>query len=596
MTQGISWIFDLAKDNISPALIKAKQNFDALAGGAKRSEASIQSAYNNINQSVGKFQLNNSQMLNAIDSQVGTSMGSIAPMLTNPYVLGAAAVAGTTAALWKATKAASEFENNFKQLRDLNLGKTDIEINALRDTIIKLGMDTGLSLQSISTGFFDIQSLTGKYGKDVEEIVSTTGKFARAVDADINGMIAGAGKAMKNFKGLGVDDFLRSNFATFQTAKVNYNELTQVQGEFLGSAAAAGQTLDSANKVFAVFTGSTKNAEQAANMTKVAFQALTDADFSKTMSAIGVKTMDAHHNMLPLQQIMQNMVPVMKQLNDQQFGAVIKAVGGNEGIKVLLQQAKSNGDELLRTFGEFEKAKDHFNYAEIIKNGNYSLEQMSAIIHGQINAGMVMLGEQLLPSVIAAMTYISDKIHAATNYFSHLNAHSVAFRLAIKGAEEAFKLLVKYPMMIWQWIGYIIEKATELFDKVFGGIEYLRKLVGLPIKMTVDSGSGNMFGANILQKVKGTGTATADKSLIPESKFTNVNMEKLLSGSNSKSGELSQVAGGGSQVKNITINIAKQIGIETLVTTSVKEGTQDIKKALEEILTAAIRDTELAVN
>ncbi|MGB1216986.1 MAG: hypothetical protein ACPG5P_03875, partial [Saprospiraceae bacterium] len=147
-------------------------------------------------------------MFDGLESRMG-GLSSMAPMLSNPYVAAGAAVAAVTAGaaigLGKATIAAGNFNHVFLELANLNLDKPNSEIQRLKDNVLDMSLDTGKSAAVISQAYFDVQSATGMYGREVDQVVKKVAVFSKATKTDMNTAIAGAVKGIKNY-GLGVNE------------------------------------------------------------------------------------------------------------------------------------------------------------------------------------------------------------------------------------------------------------------------------------------------------------------------------------------------------------------------------------------------------
>lgn len=155
-------------------------------------------------------------------------------LVKNPYVAAAAGVAVLYKGFQKTTQAAADFNTQFRQLQNLNIDKPINELNRLKNTVLDTAFGSGFDARKTSAGFFDIQSVTGKYGKEVKEIVRQQGEFAQIMQADFNNWIAGTGKAMANY-GFGakeLTDFNKSAFATVKVGETTFDKLANVMSVY----------------------------------------------------------------------------------------------------------------------------------------------------------------------------------------------------------------------------------------------------------------------------------------------------------------------------------------------------------------------------
>ncbi|MDD2984714.1 MAG: phage tail tape measure protein, partial [Crocinitomicaceae bacterium] len=198
-------------------------------------------------------------------------------LVTNKFALMAAGAALIGTVMVSSVRHANQFNKEFLPIANLNLDKSKGELEAYKDTIRKTAFDAGTDLNATTRAFYDVQSATGLFGKEAAAVTASVAKFSVATGADLNDSINQTTKAMKAF-GLGskdIDAYLISNAKTVQVGITTFAELAQVQTEYAGAAAGVGASVDTANKVFAAFTSIAKDSNMAANMTKTAFQGLT---------------------------------------------------------------------------------------------------------------------------------------------------------------------------------------------------------------------------------------------------------------------------------------------------------------------------------
>ncbi|ANQ49617.1 phage tail tape measure protein [Flammeovirga sp. MY04] len=320
---------------------------------------------------------------------------------------GATAVVGAMAL---ATKAAGDYQNEFLELKNLNLDKTTSQLNDLDKSIKRVSFEQGLNPKETVKAFYDVQSATGLYGEEVDKIVTKVGRFSIATKADLNESINSTTKAMKAF-GLSTDEldgYLESSAKTVQVGITTFDELAKVQTEYAGAAAAAGQTVNTANKVFAAMTAISKDSATAATATKSAFQGLTADNTVKGLKEIGVNVFDASGQMRDMDEVIRDLVPRLKGMNDQQFLDLRNSIGGPEGLQNLMNQLKTSGDDVINTLDAFDQSK--FNIDEALKNAQGDFNTLSNIVQNRFNVVLTELGEVILPYVAIALNSIGDGI------------------------------------------------------------------------------------------------------------------------------------------------------------------------------------------
>jgi len=431
-----------------------------------------------------------------------SGMGSVGGLMSklpigaagaNPYVAGALAVAGALTAVgvaaWGAAKKADQFYEVYKGLLDLNQEKSASQMKNLRNTILDASMAKGLSANQLAKGAYDVQSATGIFGKGSVQIAQKVGSFAQATGADFDAALNATTKTMKAF-GLGVKDVDRILAASASTVKAGittFEELARVQAEYAGMASSAGQSVETANKVFAVFTSLTKDSSTAATAVKGAFQ-----DMSKLiepLQAMGINISDANGNFRQLDKIMIDLSPKLSNLSDMQFAQLKKSIGGNEGLVMLLNAAKNGGDELLKTFQTFDKSK--FSVDKALSQVSMGTEQQK--LQNRLDTLKIQLGETLRPffvellqdtsnllkGIVKGWRKIKNSVNSTESALKSLYERSVIIRLVFDKLKNVFsgwgKNSVSALDMInkgWAWINKQANWLWELLTKNtwFGGL------------------------------------------------------------------------------------------------------------------------------
>lgn len=340
-------------------------------------------------------------------------------LIANPLVLAAGAALGFGLAATTAIKKAREFNHEFLELKNLNLDKTQAEIDGLKDSILDLSIKKGLDPVKTSKAFFDVQSATGLYGLEVERTVGKVGKFAQIMKADFNTSIEGAAKAMGIFN-IGsdkMDEFLESNFKTVQVGVTTFDQLTKVQTEYFGAAASAGQGFNEANKLFAVFSANSKTVDIAANKTKTAFEDLGKKRTVDQFKKLGVNVFGVDKNMRKLDDIARDLVPRLKTMSDEDFSNLKSNIGGSEGLRGLMDSLKNSGDKTLGTFKQFDDTE--FNFNKALDNAKGDLDIMSEIIGNKLSTAWIKFGDAMTPVLLKIKNVIADVLDAASYIFGN---------------------------------------------------------------------------------------------------------------------------------------------------------------------------------
>ena len=319
-------------------------------------------------------------------------------LVKNPYVAAAAGVAVLYKGFQKTTQAAADFNTQFRQLQNLNIDKPINELNRLKNTVLDTAFGSGFDARKTSAGFFDIQSVTGKYGKEVKEIVRQQGEFAQIMQADFNNWIAGTGKAMANY-GFGakeLTDFNKSAFATVKVGETTFDKLANVMSVYAGSAAASKQTYDTANKLFALFTVRTKSVDEAATLTKSLFNDLTKESTLAALKSVKINPFDDNKKLKQADTILLELNKKFRDLKgDKSIINLKNQFTGSEGLIAYIQAATDQSDNLYNTLKSFNDTK--FEFADALKLAKGDANYLNNILQNKLHTSIIKIGEAMLP-------------------------------------------------------------------------------------------------------------------------------------------------------------------------------------------------------
>lgn len=388
------------------------------------------------------------------------ALGRAAELARNPLVLLTAVITGLVIAFSTVVGSAEEFSNEFLQLQNLNIDKSAEQIDNLRDSVLAASFATGKGAKEMSRAFFDIQSGTGLFGDEVDAIARKVADFSTATKVDFNTAIGASIKAIRAFK-LEVDDldgFLASSFATVQLGIVTFDQLSRVQTDFAGAAAGAGQNVDTANKIFAGFTATAKSAEEAATLTKTAFQDLGKKPTIDGLASIGVSMYDAAGGIRATTDVVKDLVPKFKEMSQQEFDQLLATIGGSEGLRGLLLQVRNEGEGLLDVFNNFDKAKKNFDFDALLANAKGDFSTLKEIVGNQLNTVFTQIGVQVLPVLATALNGVIKLLPVMLGFLSDnaeaLKALGIAAGivaggiLLAKGAIAGYNLVVALSTVI----------------------------------------------------------------------------------------------------------------------------------------------------
>jgi TP901 family phage tail tape measure protein len=602
-------------ENVQRTLAQLSGASDKVAAKFARGQALMQRGISQAGSMFTEFKENLLSSL-PIPPQMATALGA----LTGPLGIAIGLSAALTLGLMKGVQAAEQFAIPFRELRNLNLDKSAEEIEALNDSLLKLSFDKGLDAQAITKGYYDIQSATGLYGQEVLDMTGRIGEASRALNMDYSAAVNGATKAMLAYK-LGaadVDSIMESNAKTVQVGVVNFDDLARSQTEYMGSAAAMKQTLNTSNKVFAALTQSTKDANVAATMTKGAFQDLSKASTVEGLKKIGVSIFDAAGGFRQADEVLKDLVPALAELTDQDYAALKEEIGGSEGLRGLLDQAKGSGDNLLRTMDAFDASK--FDVNKAIAQANGDLDVMKDKLSNQLNAAFIQLGQAVMPLATAMVGMLLDAANGMRNlvgWVKGLYDSTLMIRvlwetifILLKVGWEAVVAAVKVPMnMVITIAKATAEILTGNFSQAWdtikqGGYDVAQNLKGLGsgVGDAFTSAFSNIAGPDVKANV--ALTPPAKKAMEAATAGVVVPGAMGAGGKNTTTGTgaatgvkqgVTEVVGGGKQVRNVTVNIQSLVKELVVHSGSVREGAVDIQRQVTDALVRAVNGGELAL-
>ncbi|EKT4510355.1 phage tail tape measure protein [Flavobacterium psychrophilum] len=336
-----------------------------------------------------------------------SGFGRIMNLIGNPYVLITAGLLGVFTLFGNATSEAKKFNSEFLNIKQLNLDKNTSQLANYKELIRDSAFETGKSAVDSSKAFYDIQSALGYYGNDAKKVFTQVANYSTATGADMNEAVKATTKGLKAF-GLSANDtkmLLESNAKAVQVGITTFKELSSVQTEYAGAASGAGQSVNTANKIFAMFTSVGKGSAEAATLAKTAFMGLSQEATVKGLKSIGVSLYDSKGNMRDLSKVLVDVDAKFKRMSPKQIDELINKIGGPEGLRALFVKLKTNASDLFSTFDAFDASK--FDLDKALKNAQGDVGVLSEIVKNRYDTVMSKLGESVLPMVAGAL----DKIN-----------------------------------------------------------------------------------------------------------------------------------------------------------------------------------------
>jgi TP901 family phage tail tape measure protein len=592
-----------------------------IKSGLKEAKDKIRSDVKYMKSKIGELKSFTKQTFKDISTEFPL-IGKAFKLIKNPIVAAGLAIVGIGRKLNEATQKAADFNTTFRDLANLNLDKSYGEIADLKKTVLDTAYRKGFDANQTAIAFTDVQSTTGKYGAEVQKIVEKQGEFAKLMRADFNEYISSTAKAMINF-GFGadkLDEFNRSAYATMNVGVATFDQLAKVQSVYAGAAKSAMQGFDAANKMFSLFTISTKSADEAATQTKSLFNDLTKNTTVKAFKKIGINVYDANGKFKQADKLLIELNNKFRGLDkDSRVVALKNQFTGSEGLIALIQAATDKTGQLQTTLSSFDSSEVGLNKAlGIAKNDlNYINEQLL----NKTNTSLIKLGEKMLPlklwwtkTQINAIDTFTDMIRTPQERKQYSYQQGYTEQNAVYGniAEEASKMDRQQFNAKQKEIFDAMNKYETAWRNAIQNIENTPLPFGAQLLWTKDMKyeykhhehgySGAFYKAqydylkNLTTTFPGIWYDATGGGTNIQSGNTPGGKTPGGSGGNTLGDSISSVTGSARQIRNITVNIDSfnKGGINTQNTSLQKMDAKQIENWFVDACMRAVRNVELS--
>lgn len=367
-----------------------------------------------FNKGLDKMKLKYQSLVNEVPM-----LGRALELATNPLALVAAGMIALGTVTAKGVNAAEKFDSAFLPIRQLNLDKSKTEIDNYRGGIRNAAFEIGSNLADSTNAMYDLQSATGLYGNDAISVFKKVGRYSKATGANINDAMNSTTKSMKAF-GLGVNDIdnlLESNAKTVQVGITTFDELARVQTEYAGATSAAGQSVDTGNKIFAMFTSISKSSDIAANQTKTFFQSL-GAQSKNIQKYLNIDVFDADGKMKDADKLLVQIGDKFKKMSDKDITSVINKIGGAEGLRTALSKVKTGAEDMINTFNAFDSSA--FSLKAALENAEGDFGKMKELFNNRLEIVFSKLGEKVIPLLAGVFDMLAPALEFVYNNFDDL--------------------------------------------------------------------------------------------------------------------------------------------------------------------------------
>jgi TP901 family phage tail tape measure protein len=232
--------------------------------------------------------------------------------------------------------------------------KSGAEFEAMTRKVRDIKTEFGLLGTSAPDALYNIYSVLGETGKNLD-ILEKSAMASVAGMVDINEAAISATSAMKAM-GLGADQANRIfevQFKTIERGKLVYQDIAQYTGQFLGSAAAAGQDYEKVMGLYATLTKSLGNAAMSATSLNQALATFTSAEFEKKMRVMGISVTDAAGNFRDFDAVLKDLYTQLGKMDEGKRAKLIEKLFPGEESKRAILAIVNNFEEAMDDIAEF---------------------------------------------------------------------------------------------------------------------------------------------------------------------------------------------------------------------------------------------------
>lgn len=592
-----------------------------IRSGLTQARGQIDSEIGRMRSRLNEFSSSTRRGLQGLANEIPI-LGNSLQMLSSPIGLLATGTGAITMGFIKATNAAADFNHEFRDLANLNLDKTQTEINGLRNMVLNSAWRKGFDSKRTSNAYNEIQSTVGLYGEAARPIVEKQGEFATLMKTSMDQYVAGTAKAMANWR-FGVDKldaFNKSNYAAMQVGVVSFEELAKVQSVYAGASASINQSFDTANKLFSILTVRTKSVDEAATLTKSLFNDLTKKSTIDAFKKVGINMFDSNKQLKQADVIMMELNSKFQQMKDDKAIVALKnQFVGSEGLIAMIQAATDRSGELKNILNEFADTK--FNADNALSQAHNDILYRQEQLSNRIDNLMIRLGQVALP-IKEKIVGVAEK--AVSNFDFYVMKDE-------KERQEAIQSRAK-SSIYETYSGYLTDidnlTETELNTRLKTLMDLSNKAMNEFQTKTKEYANGGFFSYSPIASFGGRDAKLKDRdqdtgydriwakgksdayrelaSKLEQSWYNKGTMAdankpsgtdtNLLGSSKTAGDSVSKVTGSAKQIRNIVVNIDafNKGGINTQNTNLQKMDSKDIESWFTDMCLRAVRNLELS--
>ncbi|MFR5840660.1 MAG: phage tail tape measure protein [Anaerobutyricum hallii] len=314
-------------------------------------------------------------------------------------------------------KMADTFEQNLGQVNTLLDDHSHLE--SYKNAALKTSNETGLNLDTVTQGVYQMISSIGDSGKTTEKIFNTSAKAAKAGGAEVSESVSLISSAMKGYNSINNETAKKISDMAFQTQKLGvttYKELAASMQPLFPLGNALNVSYEELFGSMATLTGVTGNTAEVTTQMKGVFTGLmkpTDA-MSKLMEKYGYKNGEA----MIKAEGMAGVLKILKKETGGQSDKMAALFSNSRALTAVLALTGAQYDTFVDKSKKMKKATGSTD--EALKNMQTSMTKIRKVINIVKNA-MTIFGESVLQVVVPPATKLANKVQDLTEKFSKLD-------------------------------------------------------------------------------------------------------------------------------------------------------------------------------
>jgi TP901 family phage tail tape measure protein len=291
--------------------------------------------------------------------------GGMMPLVTNPYVMGGAALAAGGKFAYTAGMTRFGYNQDFAKI-NATAQLSPQELAYLRRDVMEMGRGSATDIKTVPGAFERILSATNNVELS-KRILSASLKGSQAGFADVTD-VASSTVGIMNAVGANktnANEVLDVLFASKRLGVGEFTDFANYMPSVITQGTALGYNYKDVAGSFSYLTTKGYSADRTNMLLSNAFTALAKPEVLGDLKKYGVKTYDKDKNRLPLFEIFEQLQGKMggktQQQRDAMMADIIKDAQAREAFNALVKDTKTLGDMMHQTSkstGEMQKALD----------------------------------------------------------------------------------------------------------------------------------------------------------------------------------------------------------------------------------------------